>query len=189
MTGDAILMQRSMGAEPVLPRSFYARPVCGVARDLLGKVIRKGNRSGIIVETEAYLGQGDRAAHSARGITPRTRVLFGPAGHAYVYLIYGIHYCLNISAETDGIAGCVLLRALQPLAGIEISASGPGRLTKALGIDMHDNGKDVTAGSLVIFEPAVQQRFRIETSRRIGITKSADLLLRFSIQSNAHVSR
>ena len=178
-----------MNAETILPQSFYARPVMRVAHDLLGKVIQRGERAGIIVETEAYLGQADMAAHSARGITPRTKVLFGPAGHAYVYLIYGIHYCLNISAEVEGIAGCVLLRALQPLEGIDGSASGPGRLTKALGIDILDNGKNVTAGSLVICEPAVQQRFKIETSRRIGIKKSPDLLLRYSIQSNAYVSR
>src|SRR6185437_597935 len=101
-----------------LPRSFYARSTVEVARELLGKVIRHGSASARIVETEAYLGVGDAAAHSARGPTPRTRVIFGPPGHAYVYLIYGMHHCLNIVAEPEGVAGCVLIRAIEPLGAI-----------------------------------------------------------------------
>src|ERR1700736_5583732 len=104
--------------EAPLARSFYARPTVEVARDLLGKVIRHGPACARIVETEAYLGTGDAAAHSARGPTPRTRVIFGPPGHAYVYLIYGIHECLNIVAEPDGVPGCVLIRAIEPVRGI-----------------------------------------------------------------------
>ena len=117
-----------------------------VARGLLGKVLAHGAAAGIIVETEAYLGRNDLAAHSARGITDRTRVIFGPPGHAYVYFIYGMYDCLNIVAEREGDPGCVLIRALEPVAGVGIMkrrrpaarkaeelASGPGRLTLALG--------------------------------------------------------
>src|ERR1043165_1930392 len=102
-----------------LPRSFYARHTVEVARDLLGKILVHGKTSGRIIEVEAYLGGGDDlAAHTARGITDRTRVIFGPPGHAYVYLIYGIYQCLNLVCQPEGIAGCVLLRALEPIAGL-----------------------------------------------------------------------
>ena len=104
----------------ILPRRFYDRPTVEVARDLLGKTLRHGQTAGIIVETEAYLGADDLAAHSARGITDRTRVIFGPPGHAYVYFIYGMYECLNIVAEREGKPGCVLIRAVEPLDGVEI---------------------------------------------------------------------
>ena len=107
--------ERRRSSTAPLPRSFYARPAVEVAQDLLGKVIRHGPASARIVETEAYLGVDDAAAHSARGLTPRTKVIFGPPGHAYVYLIYGMHYCLNIVAEPEGVAGCVLVRAVEPI--------------------------------------------------------------------------
>src|ERR1700733_12780266 len=126
---------------PILKRAFYDRPTVDVARDLLGKVIVHGVTAGIIVETEAYLGGDDLASHSARGITPRTRVIFGPPGHAYVYLIYGMYQCLNLVAEPEGSAGCVLIRAVEPLTGLtemrhrrpqarrtEDLANGPGKL-------------------------------------------------------------
>src|ERR1700721_2127565 len=109
-----------MAFGPILRREFYVRPAPEVARDLLGKVLVHGPAAGVIVETEAYLGVGDLAAHSARGVTPRTRVIFGPPGHAYVYLIYGMYQCLNLVAEPDGIPGCVLIRAIQPVAGLDI---------------------------------------------------------------------
>src|SRR5271154_7316323 len=105
---------------PILKRAFYERPTIDVARDLLGKIVVHGPTAGIIIETEAYLGGDDLASHSARGITPRTRVIFGPPGHAYVYLIYGMYECLNLVAEPDGQAGCVLIRALEPLTGISL---------------------------------------------------------------------
>ena len=130
-----------------LGRTFYERDTIQVARDLLGKVIVHDKTGGRIVETEAYLGLNDLAAHASKGITNRTRVIFGPPGHAYIYFIYGMYECLNIVAEPEGTAGCVLIRALEPLYGISIMkrrrpaakriedlASGPGKLTLALGI-------------------------------------------------------
>src|SRR5439155_1943054 len=138
-------------------RSFYALPAPEVARALLGKILVHGETSGRIVETEAYLGVNDGAAHSARGITPRTQVIFGPPGHAYVYLIYGMYECLNLVAQPEGKAGCVLIRAVEPLTGLERMrrrrpgtrraedlANGPGKLTRAFGITVRDNGVDVT---------------------------------------------
>src|SRR5262249_17483889 len=104
---------------PILKRAFYEKGPVEVARALLGKVLVHGPTAGVIVETEAYLGEGDLAAHSARGITDRTRVIFGPPGHAYVYFIYGMYECLNLVCEPEGKAGCVLIRALKPTAGIE----------------------------------------------------------------------
>ena len=165
-----------------LPRSFYARPTVEVARDLLGKIVTHGSASGRIVEVEAYLGVGDEAAHSARGITDRTRVLFGPPGHAYVYLCYGMHECLNFVAEPDGVAGGVLIRAIEPIAGIDRTTDGPGKLTRALGITRAQNGVDVTRGPITVHAPSRAQRFEIEVTKRIGITKSADLPLRFLIR-------
>jgi DNA-3-methyladenine glycosylase len=180
---------------PILKRNFYERPTIEVARGLLGKVLVHGEAAGIIVETEAYLGGDDLASHSARGVTNRTRVIFGPPGHAYVYLIYGMYECLNIVAEPAGQPGCVLVRALEPVAGIEIMrqrrpavrkledlASGPGKLTLALGITRADNGADVTRGSLVVREPTGQRAFEIAVTPRIGIAKCADLPLRFVIR-------
>jgi len=172
-----------------LPRSFYARPTVEVARDLLGKVIRHGAASARIVETEAYLGTDDAAAHSARGPTPRTTVIFGAPGRAYVYLIYGMHYCLNVVAERDGVAGCVLIRAAEPLAGVIHLSNGPGKLTRALGITLEHYGADLTRGPLTIHAPASDEKFDIATSPRIGINKAADLPLRFFIRGNSFVSR
>ena len=138
-----------------LGREFYTRPTVEVARDLLGKVLVHGGTAGIVVETEAYPGGDDLASHSARGITGRTRVIFGPPGHAYVYLIYGVYQCLNIVAEPEGQPGCVLIRAVEPTSGIEIMkqrrpaakgleslTNGPGKLTLALGISRDHNGVD-----------------------------------------------
>jgi DNA-3-methyladenine glycosylase len=172
-----------------LPRSFYARPTVEVARDLLGKVIRHGAASARIVETEAYLGTDDAAAHSARGPTPRTKVIFGPPGRAYVYLIYGVHYCLNVVVEPEGVAGCVLIRAVEPVAGVVHLANGPGKLTRALGITMEHYGADLTRGPLTIHTPASDDTFDIVTSPRIGITKASHLPLRFFIKGNRSVSR
>jgi DNA-3-methyladenine glycosylase len=187
---------------PILKRSFYGRPTVEVARDLLGKVLVHGPTAGIIVETEAYPGGDDLASHSARGITGRTRVIFGPPGHAYVYFIYGMYECLNIVAERDGQPGCVLIRALEPVSGLNIMqqrrpaarkpqdlAGGPGKLTLAMGITRAQNGADVTRGGLVVRTPAEPEQFEIAVTPRIGITHCADLPLRFLIRGNRFVSR
>ena len=186
----------------ILPRSFYARSAVAVARDLLGKVLVHGTTAGIIVETEAYPGGDDLASHSAAGITNRTKVIFGPPGHAYVYFTYGMHYCMNIVAEPKGEAGCVLIRALEPLDGLSIMrerrpaarrerdlASGPGKLTQALGITLREYGADMTRGNLVVRQPARPGKFRVEVTPRIGITRCAELPLRFLIYGSKFASR
>jgi DNA-3-methyladenine glycosylase len=192
----------------LLPRAFYNRPAVEVARALLGTVLVHGSTAGRIVETEAYLGpngdEPDRAAHSWRGPTPRTRVMFGEPGHAYVYLIYGMYECLNVVAEPEGSPGCVLIRALEPLEGIarmqrrrglagtrgiESLANGPGKLTLALGIGRRHNGADLTKGLLTIQGPASVEPIRIGVSPRIGIRHCADWPLRFFIEDNRFVSR
>ena len=155
----------------LLQREFYSAPAIEVARGLLGCVLEYKGLGGRIVEVEAYLGEGDEAAHSFRGVTPRTRVIFGPPGHSYVYLNYGIHCCLNVVAEPEGRAGCVLIRAVQGIG------DGPGKLTRALGITLDLNGSDLTRGPLTIrrgLRPS-----GIVVTPRIGIRKSADLPLRF----------
>ena len=186
---------------PILKRSFYGRPTVEVARGLLGMVLVHGPAAGVIVETEAYLGGDDLASHSARGLTARTRVIFGPPGHAYVYLIYGMYECLNLVAEPDGTPGCVLVRALEPLAGIdqmrrrrpaartlEQLASGPGKLTLAMGIGRAYNGRDVTRGDLTVREGQAGP-LEIRVTPRIGIRHCADWPLRFLAAGNRFVSR
>ncbi|HTO95685.1 MAG TPA: DNA-3-methyladenine glycosylase [Myxococcales bacterium] len=192
-----------------LPRSFFDRDPRRVARGLLGKLLvrRSGRRlrAGRIVEVEVYLAEKDPAAHAFRGPTPRNRVLFGPPGHAYVYLIYGAHFCLNVSCLPPGNAGCVLLRALEPVAGLEEMArarkvgldgkralerltSGPGRLCQALGVTRaRDNGKDFTRSDLTIAEDGFRPR-RIAVTPRIGIRQAARRPLRYLIAGNTFVS-
>lgn len=187
---------------PILRREFYERPTVEVARDLLGKVLVHGRTAGIIVETEAYPGGDDLASHSARGVTDRTRVIFGPPGHAYVYFIYGMYECLNIVAEPDKKPGCVLIRAMEPVAGIEIMqrrrpaarrltdlASGPGKLTLAMAITRAQYGVDMTRGALVVREPAESRRFEVEVTPRIGIRECADRPLRFLVRGSQFVSK
>jgi DNA-3-methyladenine glycosylase len=173
-----------------------------VARDCLGKLLVHGSTAGRIVEVEAYLGVDDRAAHAWRGVTPRTRVIFGPPGHAYVYFIYGMYECLNFVAEPVGMAGCVLIRALEPLAGfaamrrrrpsakrVEQLANGPGKLTLALGVTRKLNGADLVAGPLQVRQAFDDSPPEIQVTPRIGITHCADWPLRFVIQNNPYVSR
>ncbi len=183
-------------ASGILPREFYARPTVEVARDLLGKILVHRRAAGIIVETEAYLGADDLAAHSARGLTPRTKVIFGPPGHAYVYFIYGMYECLNLVAEPAGTPGCVLIRALDPICSIgtmfrrrpaakklEDLASGPGKLTLAMGITRAHNGCDITQGPLVVRQWKQEPTVEIAVTPRIGISKCADWPLRFVVAS------
>lgn len=195
-----------------LSREFYDRDPRKVARDLLGKLlIRKEKRGkllvGRIVEVEAYLGMKDPASHSFRGETVRNAIMFGPPGFAYVYFIYGNHYCLNVSCQPPGISGAVLFRALQPIEGIEDMAkarhlempsakhlrlltSGPGRMAEAFGVTrQRDNGKDFTSSKsdLVIAEDDFRVG-RILVTKRIGITKAADRRLRYVIAGNEFVS-
>ena len=185
-----------------------------MARELLGKVLVRRERgreiAGRIVELEVYLGREDPAAHAYAGPTARTQVLFGPPGHAYVYFIYGNHYCLNVSCMPEGEAGCVLIRALEPLRGMEQMArrrevplpavdstrgrkmltSGPGRLAEALGITRaRDNGKDVTAtGSDLRIVDDGYKPPRVATGPRVGITKAVEEPLRYVIEGNPFVS-
>jgi DNA-3-methyladenine glycosylase len=193
-----------------LPRAFFARDPRRVARALLGKLLVRNEDpllTARIVEVEAYLGEKDPAAHSASGQTLRNAVLFGPPGHAYVYFIYGNHYCLNVSCEPKGEAGCILFRALEPLSGIEAMAqrrgialrgpkdlpkltSGPGRLCEAFGITRaRDNGCDLTSatGSLWIGDDGFRAHGIVLTPR-IGITKAAALPLRYFLARNRFVS-
>jgi DNA-3-methyladenine glycosylase len=196
-----------------LPRKFFLPDPRRVARALIGKVLVRQESArvrltGRIVEVEAYLGEEDPAAHSASGLTARNAVLFGPPGYAYVYFIYGNHYCLNVSCEPDGQAGGVLFRAIEPLSGIEEMArarglvlngpkdlrlltSGPGRLSEAFGITRErDNGCDLTssAGSLWIGDDGYRARGIVVTPR-IGITKAADHPLRYILGKSPFVSR
>lgn len=164
----------------------------------MGKVLVHGAASARIVETEAYLGTGDRAAHAWRGPTPRTQVLFGPPGHAYVYLIYGMYECLNFAVEPEGSAGCVLIRALEPVSGLSLMrrrrggvgdeqlANGPGKLTMAMGINRSHNGVDVTRGQLTVCD--ADGTFETGASPRIGIRHNVDWPLRFFIEENRFVS-
>jgi len=203
-----------------LPPAFFARDPRRVARDLLGKLLvrRRGRKrsTGRIVEVEAYLGTGDAAAHADAGITERNRVLFGPPGRAYVYFIYGNHYCLNVSCQPQGEAGCVLIRALEPVEGVVEMArargvrlpqhaldapapsrslrqltSGPGRLCEAFGITRaRDNGRNLTSrsSSLHLADDGYRPPHILATPR-IGIRKAAAKRLRFVIATNPFISK
>ena len=204
-----------------LPSDFYARPVLEVARELIGCVVEhrpagggEPLTSGVIVETEAY-HDSEPACHAFVGLTPRTRILFGPPGRAYVYRSYGIHALLNAVCEPEGVGAAVLIRALQPLAGIEAMrarrsplgagggtamrdeelCSGPGKLTQALGIELSENGVDLARGPVRILPREAdrseigQHEPEIIAGQRIGITKAVELPWRFCVADNRNVSR
>ena len=189
----------------VLPQSFYRRPTITVAKELLGRLLVHKTKnfiySGIIVETEAYLAD-DPACHASGGITPRTKVMFGPPGMSYVYFIYGMYYCLNAVTEKDGTPGAVLIRALEPLDGIELMkknrktnlihnlTAGPGKLTQALKITKKENNLPLYKGRLVICKNDLWKNkyFDIKTAKRIGISKAEHMPLRFYIKANPFVS-
>ena len=179
-----------------LPRDFYDRDTTQVAQDLLGKhlvhVVGGVERVGRIVETEAYLGPHDLAAHSSKGLTNRTRVMFGPPGHAYVYLIYGMHWCMNVVTEKEGQAAAVLLRAVEPVKHVEGRTQGPALLCKALDIDRRLNGHDLLSDDFHIVEPEDAKAIRIVKRPRIGVDYAghwARRLLRFYVRGSAYVSK
>ncbi|MBI2973456.1 MAG: DNA-3-methyladenine glycosylase [Armatimonadetes bacterium] len=186
-----------------LPRAFYVRNTVEVARGLIGQYLvhetPDGRLVGRIVEVEAYRGPRDPASHAYR-VTARSKIMWGMPGTAYVYFTYGNHYCMNVVTEREGIAGAVLLRALEPIDGVEVMAkyrgtsdirllaSGPGRLTRAMGIGPQHNGADLAAGSLFITQGR-RPPFRIKASPRVGIRLATDRLWRFYIEGNPCVSR
>ena len=182
-----------------LPRSFYDRDTIVVARELLGMhlvhVVAGVERVGRIVEVEAYLGPHDLAAHSSKGLTKRTRVMFGPPGHAYVYLIYGMHWCVNVVTQAEGVASAVLLRAVEPVKNIEGRTQGPALLCKAMGIDGRLNGHDLVSNDLFIRPPPSTLHpppLSIVKRPRIGVDYAghwARRLLRFYIRGNPFVSK
>jgi DNA-3-methyladenine glycosylase len=181
-----------------LGRDFYARSVHDVARDLVGCLVRHGETAGRIVETESY-HMDEPACHAYVGLTERTRTLFGPPGHAYVYFSYGIHSLLNAVAEPEGTGAAVLIRALEPVDGLDVMrrrrgveratelCSGPAKLTQALEIGLSLNGSSLLDGPIEVLERESQPR--IAVGERIGITKAADLPWRFCDAGSAHVSR
>lgn len=179
-----------------LPRSFYDRDTVTVAQELLGTqmvhVVSGTPRVGRIVEVEAYLGPHDLACHTSKGLTPRTKVMFGPPGHAYVYFIYGMHYCMNVVTEKEGHGCAVLIRAIEPVANIVARTNGPALLCKALGIDRRLNGRDLLSDTFFLQQPEQSGRFTIAKRPRIGVAYAkhwARRLLRFYIKGNPFVSR
>lgn len=184
-----------------LARDFYARDTVAVAKDLLGMYLvrRIGylEKTARIVEVEAYLGAHDLAAHSAKGITKRTKTMYGPPGYAYVYLIYGIHHCMNVVTEPEGCGSAVLIRALEPVANVVGNTKGPGLLCKAMDIDLSLNGHDLCSDDFYIASSDSPHRSRSHPIRiirrpRIGVAyagKWAEELLRFYIEGNPFISK
>ncbi len=184
-------------------RAFYNRPVLDVARDLIGCVVSHEGSAGVIVETEAY-HDTEPACHAFVGLTPRTRLLFGRPGFAYVYRSYGIHAMLNAVCERPGVGAAVLIRALEPVSGIEAMrerrglslgarelCSGPGKLTQALGIELSMNGTDLVSGGPISISarPRAWRHPHVAVGPRVGITKAAELPWRFAAAGNPYVSR
>ncbi len=190
--------------EQILPRHFYRRDTKIVAQEILGNILvhktPQGVLRGMIVEAEAYFGLGDLASHAAKRKTSRNSIMFGRPGVAYIYLNYGLHHLLNVVTEPEGTAGAVLIRALQPLEGKKIMlnnrrveselelANGPGKLTKALQIDISLNGQNMTSGRLFIAKGQTKC-ISIKAASRIGVSVAQDALLRYYIEGNPFVSR
>jgi DNA-3-methyladenine glycosylase len=178
-----------------LTREFYNRDTATVARELLGKLlVHRGSgseRIGRIVEVEAYVGPHDLASHSSKGVTARTRTMFGPPGHAYVYLIYGMYHCMNVVTEREGHGSAVLLRALEPVQNLEGRTQGPGLLSRAMGITKALNDHDLLSDGFFIAEPAKVDPVVIAAGPRIGVAYArewAQRYLRFHIKGNPFVS-
>jgi DNA-3-methyladenine glycosylase len=190
----------------VLSTSFYDRDTEIVAREMLGTILEcttdRGRASGIIVETEAYIGEDDPACHAAVGRTRRTEPLYGRPGISYVYFVYGVHWCFNAVTRREGLPSAVLVRAIEPLDGLDLMrerrgpkvsvvnlTNGPGKLCAALGIDGKMNGLSLQRGPLVVREGSSFNSAQIVTAKRIGITKAAEWPLRFYVRGNEFVSR
>ena len=189
-TPDGDILERK------LPRSFYDRDTLLVARELLGKclvhVSHGVERVGKIVEVEAYLGSHDLAAHSSKGLTERTKVMFGPPGRAYVYLIYGMHYCMNVVTEREGHGSAVLLRAIEPVKNVGSRTRGPGLLCKAMRIDKRLNAHDLLSDDFFIATSPEPESFTMVKGPRIGVDYArhwAKRRLRFHVKGNPFVSR
>lgn len=206
MKANAALTARRSRIGKVLPASFYDRDTEHVSRELLGCVLEcttaEGKASGIIVETEAYIGEHDPACHAAAGRTRRTDPLYGRPGIAYVYFIYGMYWCVNAVTRAEGLPSAVLIRALEPLTGIELMrarrgrarsdrelTNGPGKLCIALGIGRETNGGSLQRGPLVIRDGERVADRDVLVASRIGIKKAADWPLRWYIRNNEFVSR
>src|SRR5438552_17471112 len=179
-----------------LARTFYDRDTIAVAQELLGKHLVHASlgveRIGRIVEVEAYLGAHDQAAHSARGLTERTKVMFGPPGHAYVYLIYGMYHCMNVVTEREGHASAVLLRAIEPVKNVVGRTQGPGLLCQAMHIDQRLNAHDLLSDDFYIAAPRKSEPQVIVKRPRVGVGYSghwARRHLRFYLKGNSFVSR
>ncbi|UCH64349.1 MAG: DNA-3-methyladenine glycosylase [Ignavibacterium sp.] len=194
-----------------LKRAFYTKDVLTVASELLGKVLVKNERgkmfSGRIVELEAYDGRTDKAAHTYGGKTKRNEVMFNEGGYLYVYLSYGVHYCCNVVTGTEGTGTAILIRAVEPLEGVERMimnrfgkkklsekemyhlTSGPGKVCKAFGITKGHSGVDLTGDKIYLMDSVLKKDEKIAVSKRIGITKSAHLPWRYFIKNNPYLSR
>lgn len=193
----------------ILPKSFFKKETVDVARELLGKYIvhetPEGTVAGRIVETEAYLSDSDPASHAYRGVTQRNKAMFGPPGRAYIYFIYGMHYCFNVVTSPVGVGEAVLIRALEPVIGIPLMekrrrtsdirklCSGPARLVEALGLSPGQNGHDLSLPPLTLQDRVTGKRpvtnEEIAVSKRIGITAAADMLLRYTLKDTIYASR
>jgi len=179
-----------------LARSFYDRDTIVVAKELLGKYLVHISEGveliGKIVEVEAYLGPHDLAAHSSKGLTERTKIMFGPPGHAYVYMIYGMYFCMNVVTERESHASAVLLRAIEPVRNVEGQTQGPGRLCRAMRIDRKLNGHDLLSDDFYIAAPTESKPLTVVKRPRIGVDYAkhwARRLLRFYIKGNSFVSK
>jgi len=188
-----------------LQRSFYQEYTPTVAKRLLGKILVRRLRgrtlSGIIAEVEAYRGGDDPASHAYRGETRRNKVMFGEPGHAYVYFTYGFHYCLNVTTERVGVPGAVLIRALEPVGGVEMMmknrdkrnllelTNGPGKLTQALGVDDRLNGEDLVKSQRLFIAKWREAQFKIGETSRVGIDEGLELKWRYFVEGNKFVSK
>lgn len=179
-----------------LSRDFFNRDTVHVAQDLLGKLLVHWvdgvQRVGRIVEVEAYLGPHDLAAHTSKGLTARTKAMYGPPGHAYIYLVYGMHHCMNVVTEPEGSGTGVLLRALEPILNITGNTRGPGLLCKAMGIDRQLYGHDLCGDTLYLAAPTAPERINVARRPRIGVHYAGEWAhkpLRFYIEGNPYISR